>query len=126
MSELLRDIKEVTGPAPEIENVTAWAAVEGNILGAFDVAFNPESGVGPAMHLLDPGWIFPTESFPCRIFFKLLQKWARIDGMEGTMNVFAQTGNDVGIKKLPQFMREIHGRLIRHDCSHPERSRAIQ
>src|SRR5689334_2866468 len=109
MAELLCDIKEVTGSAPEIENVTARAAVEGNILGAFDVAFNPEPGVSPAMHLLGPGRIFPTESFPCRIFFKFLQKWARIDWMEGAMNVLAQTGDNVGIEKLSQLMREIHG-----------------
>src|SRR5437868_805493 len=125
MSEFLRDIKEVTGPAPEIENVTAWAAVERNILGAFDVTFNPEARVSPAMYLLDPGWIFLTESFPCRIFLKLLQQWARIDGMEGTMNVLAQTADDVGIKKLSQFMREIHGWMVRHDCSHPQLSRGI-
>jgi hypothetical protein len=29
--------------------------------------------------------------------------------MEGTMNVLAQTGDNVGIKKLSQLMREIHG-----------------
>ena len=109
MSELLRDIKEVTGPTTEIEDVMAWTTVEGKVLGAFDVAFNPEPGVGPAMHLFDPGRIFPTEFFPRRIFFKLLQKSVRIDWMEGAMNVLAQTADDVGIEKLSQFMREIHG-----------------
>jgi hypothetical protein len=64
MSELLRDIKEVTGPAPEIKDVLAWATVEGKVLGAFNVAFNPELGFGPPMHFFDPGWIFPTEFFP--------------------------------------------------------------
>jgi hypothetical protein len=29
--------------------------------------------------------------------------------MEGTMNVLAQTADDVGIEKLSHFMREIHG-----------------
>jgi hypothetical protein len=41
------------------------------------------------------------------------------------MNVLAQTADDVGIKKLSQFMREIHGWMVRHDCSHPQRSRGI-
>jgi hypothetical protein len=50
------------------------------------------------MHLFDPGRIFPTEFFPRRIFFKL-QKSVRIDWMEGTMNVLAQTADDVGIEK---------------------------
>src|SRR5690348_15157064 len=54
MAELLGDIKKVTGTAPEIENVTTWTAVEGSILGTFDVTFNPEPGVGPTVHLLDP------------------------------------------------------------------------
>jgi hypothetical protein len=109
VSQLLRDIKEVTGPTTEIEDVMAWTTVEGKVLGTFDVAFNPEPGVDPAMHLFDPGRIFPTEFFPRRIFFKLLQKSVRIDWMEGTMNVLAQTADDVGIEKLSQFMREIHG-----------------
>src|SRR4026209_2948227 len=82
MSELLRDIKEVTRPTAEIENVTAWAAVEGSILGPFDVTFNPDPGVGPTVHLVDPGRIFLTKSFPRRIFFKLFQQWALIDWME--------------------------------------------
>src|SRR5438477_13145809 len=72
VSQLLSDIKEVTGPATEIEDVMAWATVEGKVLGTFDVAFNPELGVGPAMHLFDPGRIFPTEFLPRWIFFKLL------------------------------------------------------
>jgi len=109
VSQLLRDIKEVTWAATEIENVTAWAAVEGKVLGTFDVAFNPELGVGPAMHLFDPRWIFPTEFFPRRIFFKLLQKSRPTDWMEGAMNVFAQTADNVGIEELSQFVREIHG-----------------
>src|SRR5205823_14459507 len=108
VSQLLRDIKEVTGPATEIEDVMTWAAVEGKVLGTFDVAFNPELGVGPAMHLFDPGRIFPTEFFPRWIFFKLLQKSTSIDWMEGTMNVLAQTAYNVGIEKLSQFVREIH------------------
>ena len=78
----------------------AWTTVEGNVLGAFDVAFNPEPGVDPAMHLFDPRRIFPTEFLPGWIFFKLLQKSGRTDWMEGTMNVFAQTADDVGIEKL--------------------------
>jgi hypothetical protein len=61
------------------------------------------------MHFFDSGRIFPAEFFPRRIFFKLLQKSVRIDWMEGTMNVLAQTADDVGIEKLSQFMREIHG-----------------
>ena len=40
--------------------------------------------------------------------FKLLQKSTRIDWMEGTMNVLAQTAYNVGIEKLSQFVREIH------------------
>src|SRR5690349_17370587 len=52
MAELLCDIKEVTGSAPEIENVTARAAVEGNILSGFDVEFNLGPCVSPSMHLL--------------------------------------------------------------------------
>jgi hypothetical protein len=109
VSQLVRDIKEVTGPATEIEDVMAWTTVEGKVLGTFDIALNPEPGVGPAMHFFDPGRIFPAEFFPRRIFFKLLQKSVRIDWMEGTMNVLAQTADDVGIEKLSQFMREIHG-----------------
>jgi len=108
VSQLLRDIKEVTGPTTEIEDVMAWTTVEGKVLGTFDVASNPEPSVDPAMHLLDPGRIFPTEFFPRRIFFKLLQKSTRIDWMEGTMNVLAQTAYNVGIEKLSQFVREIH------------------
>jgi hypothetical protein len=111
VSELLRDIKKVTGPATEIEDVMVWAAVQGKVLGTFDVAFNPEPRVGPAMHLFDPWRIFSTEFFPRRIFFKLLQKLARIDLMEGAMNMLAQTADDVGIEKLSQFVREIHGGL---------------
>ena len=32
--------------------------------------------------------------------------------MEGTMDVLAQTGDDIGIEKLSQFMREIHTIII--------------
>src|SRR5262245_11290394 len=64
VSELLRDIQEVTGPATKVEDVMAWTTVEGNVLGAFDVAFNPKSGVDPTMHLFDSRRIFLTEFFP--------------------------------------------------------------
>ena len=83
-------------------------AVEPKVLGAFDVAFNPEPGICPTMHGLGPGWIFSTEFLPRRIFFKVLQKRARIDRMKATMNVLAPTADDVWIKKLPQFMGELH------------------
>ena len=54
--------------ATEIEDVMAWTTVEGKVLGTFDIALNPEPGVGPAMHFFDPGRIFPAEFFPRRIF----------------------------------------------------------
>src|SRR5262245_14330441 len=72
--EFLRDIKEVPRPATEIEDVMGWATVERKVLSTFDVAFNPELGVDPAMHLFDPGRIFTAEFFPRRIFLKLLQQ----------------------------------------------------
>ena len=52
--------------------MAARAAIEREILGAFDVAFDPEFGVAKAMHFLDSTRIFAAQFLPRRILFQLL------------------------------------------------------
>src|SRR5438874_13121486 len=69
VSESFGDIKQETGTAAELENVTAPAAIKGKILRAFDVAYTPILGVAKEMHLLYSAVIFPPDLSPRRLHF---------------------------------------------------------
>src|SRR5438105_10474961 len=108
MAEFFCDIKKETGTAAEVENVTVPAAIKGKILCALDVAFNPRLGVAKAMHLFYSARIFPAKFFPRRIGFEVALYSARTYRMKRAMDVLAHAADNLGIKKLLQFVGEIH------------------
>lgn len=115
MPEFLCDIKEETGPATEIENVTSPAAIERKILRPFDVAFNPKFRVAKTMHLFYSARIFAAELFPGRIGFQFPLQAACADGMKRAMEMFAHAADDLRVEKFPQLMREIHKARVVND-----------
>ena len=125
VTELFADIKKISRTAAEIENAQRRAAIEPEILCAFDVDFEPVIDVGKSIDArrirslrITRAQIIPGFAIDPAQDFLLIHR------MTPALRMIEKAFDGLGRKELLNFAREIHSLELRgiFAVCHPERS----